>query len=431
RRGLVVRHVPSGVGLNGAGQALRRPAVAIWGTFDVDNYGDHLFPLVARLELSARIPDVVVDAYSPFGSEHPTRLDGAVPTRSLGVRTDARMDEFADAYDAVLVGGGELLHLDDVLLRHFYAVEPAALDAVRPSGWFVEGLGAQREATCPVLWHGLGVPYDFDAGRAERVRAALAHRSWSSVRDQSSAERLRRAGVALAPHVVPDSALLVDRLVEAPERAQRVAAMQARGALPVGPAMVLQGCDLLVPWAPAIAAALAPRLAEGDVSPVLLETGRCRDDGAFADALSDALGGRVYRVPPSASMEDIVSVLASARSVVASSLHAAITAVAFRRPFVVLNLGAESKLDGFGDQCGFRDRVLHDVGDLAAAVATVGDRPPADEQVRRLQTEVDRHFDDVAAIVTESRARRHPAVTRKLGGLRGRLRSLAVGAHSK
>ncbi len=419
------------MGLSGPGRALRRPAVAIWGTFDVDNYGDHLFPLVARRELVARIPDVVVDAYSPFGSEHPTRLDGAVPTRSLGVQTEVRMDEFADAYDAVLVGGGELLHLDDILLRHFYAVEPLALDAVRPSGWFVEGLGAQREARCPVLWHGLGVPYDFDAERAGRVRAALAHRSWSSVRDHQSAERLRDAGVAVAPHVVPDSAMLVDRLVEAPEREQRLAALRACGAMPSGPAVVLQGCDLLVPWAPAIATALAPRLAEGDVSPVLLETGRCRNDSAFADALSLALGGRVHRVPASASMEDIVAVLASASSVVASSLHAAITAVAFRRPFVVLNLGAESKLDGFGHRCGFGERVLHDVGDLAGAMADVGARSPANEHVRRLQTEVDRHFDDIAAIVFDSRARRESMATGRFGGLRARLRSLAVGATPK
>jgi len=387
--------------------APRPPSVAVWGTFDVDNYGDHLFPRIARRELAARIPGITVDAHSPFGWQHPTRLDDrdTAPVLPLGERTARRLDQLASTYDAVLVGGGELLHLDDRLLTHFYDVDPDRLDLVRPSRWFVEGLGARRERRCPVLWHGLGVPFDLDEARAARVRDALAHRPEATVRDPHSADRLRAAGVAADVRVVPDSALLVDRLFPAAELARRISRLRAAGAFPVRPALVLQGCDLLVPSAPAIAEALRPVLRDGEVEPVLVETGRCRKDADFADALAAALGGTIRRVPATAGVADLVAVLAHADAVVGSSLHAAVTALAYRRPFVVLNLGRESKLDGFGRQTGFDKHVVDDVADLAGVLDAVRTQPPAEDRVAALQAAVDAHFDDLAERIRSSHRR--------------------------
>ncbi|HVF32716.1 MAG TPA: polysaccharide pyruvyl transferase family protein, partial [Acidimicrobiales bacterium] len=384
----------------------RRRRVAIWGTFDVDNYGDHLFPRIARRELEARVPGVVVDAFSPFGSAHPTRFDDADhPVEAFGEPTDRRLDALADRYDAVLVGGGELLHLNDPLLRHFYTADPDELARTQPSRWFLEGLGPARERRCPVVWHGLGVPFDYDGEQAARVRTALARRRWATVRDHASAARLRAVGVsaALEVEVVPDSGLLVDRLLPPAGRARRQARLRADGVLPpLGtPALVLQGCDLLVPAARHVAAALTPHVIDGGVEPVLLETGRCRRDGDYADALTAAFGPGVpiRRVPPDAPLEDVIAVLGAAAVVVASSLHAAVTAVAHRRPFVVLNLGAEAKLDGFGVQAGFEKHVVHRAADLSSALDVVLTQPPDDGHVAALQSAVDRHFDRLAAVV--------------------------------
>src|SRR3954451_640823 len=93
--------------------------VAVVGTFDVDNYGDHLFPRIAGAELERRIPGVTVDCYSPFGLLHPTRFSkepGAPLIRPLGPWREERLDRFASVYDAGGVGGGELLHPHDPVL---------------------------------------------------------------------------------------------------------------------------------------------------------------------------------------------------------------------------------------------------------------------------------------------------------------------------
>ena len=381
-----------------------RPRVAVVGTFDVDNYGDHLFPRIAVRELTRRLPGATVDCYGPFGPLHPTRFTGGPPILPLGPWTDERLDRFAATYDAVIVGGGELLHLNDPLLAGFYGVEPAEVELVQPSRWFLEGLGARREVACPVLWHAIGVPYDLDAAQAARVRAALAHRTPPVVRDARSRDRLLAAGVLPPVVVAPDSGLLVDRIFDPLDLARR----RERLGIPDG-TLVVQGCDLLVPSVVAIAASIS-RVAEAEgLEVTLVETGRCRGDGLFADALSAALGDRFHRrMPATADLADIAAVLASAALFVGSSLHGAITALVHRRPFVVVNLGDESKLRGFAASVGLEDHLVEDAAALEHAAARALARPVASSLVAGLQDAVDRHFDGLASGIVEAMEQRSP-----------------------
>src|ERR687890_530875 len=92
--------------------------IALWGTFDVDNYGDHLFPRVATHELGRR--GLAVAAFSPFGRLHPTPLDDGWAAEPLGPWSPERAGELAAAHHLVVIGGGELIHLNDPLLAPVY-----------------------------------------------------------------------------------------------------------------------------------------------------------------------------------------------------------------------------------------------------------------------------------------------------------------------
>lgn len=393
-----------------------RPRVALVGTFDVDNYGDHLFPRVAARELGRRLPAAVVDCYSPFGPLHPTRFTGGPTIHPLGPWRDERLDRFAEVYDALVVGGGELLHLNDPLLAAFYGVEPAEVELVQPSRWFLEGLGAAREAACPVLWNAVGVPFDLDDAQAARVRAAMAHRTPAVVRDPRSRDRLLAAGVVPPVVVAPDSGLLVDRLFDPNDLVRR----RRRLGVPVASSVVVQGCDLLIPFAADIAGAVVQVADEHGLAISLVETGRCRGDDAFADAVSRALGGRRHhRVPGDAELEDVAAVLSGAALFVGSSLHGAITALVHDRPFVLADLGNESKLRGFVESAGVERRLVESAREIPdAARAALADASSA-PLVARLQADVDRHFDAIASAIVEAMERcapdeRLPATTSEL-----------------
>jgi polysaccharide pyruvyl transferase WcaK-like protein len=360
--------------------------IGVWGTFDVDNYGDHLFPRIAALELRRRLPDAEVRAYSPFGGLHPTRLDdGRWPVTPLGPWSAERVAELAGELDAVLVGGGELIHLNDRMLAPVYGVDGDEMERMAPSRYFVEGLGPLLEAACPVVWHGLGVPIEPTDEQALRLRDALGHRPYVSVRDEGSRARLAKAGVDDVA-VVPDSVLLLPRLLpRSPHRRRTV---------------VIQGCDLLVPYADDVAAGLARWWTRHpDHVPVLLETGRGRGDGDFADAIAPLLGRPSYRVPATASVEDIAAVIGGSAVFVGSSLHGSITALAYDRPFVVVDIAPEPKLEAFAASVGATCRLARTGDEIADAL----DAPMPSLPLASLQARVDEHFDRIAALVSQAR----------------------------
>jgi polysaccharide pyruvyl transferase WcaK-like protein len=381
--------------------------VAIWGTFDVDNYGDHLFPRVAAHELHRRLPGTVVEPFSPYGRLHPTRLDDGRAASPLGPWNRERARQLAGAHDLVMVGGGELMHLNDPLLAPVYDTTPAELTEMAPSRWFVEGLGPDLEADCPVVWHSVGVPWAPAEEAAGRLRAALAGRPYVTVRDRHSAARLAGAGVDRPIEVVPDSALLMDRIMPVKVLRGRLAGLRAVGAYPLAgsPVLVVQGCDLMVPHVAAVAGAVAHwRAARPGGEVVVVETGRCRGDGLFADALSGAVGPlRLWRLPEAVTVEDLAAAIAGGDVFFGSSLHGAITALVYGRPFVLLKLFDDAKLDGFGDMTGLSRFVLHSSDEIPSALDAAMAGDPSDPQLlASLQGRIDAHFDRLAGMVRQA-----------------------------
>jgi polysaccharide pyruvyl transferase WcaK-like protein len=390
------------------------PRIALWGTFDVDNYGDHLFPRVAGAELGRRLPGAVVGAFSPYGRLHPTGLDGGRAAAPLGPWSPERARQLAAAHHLVVVGGGELIHLNDPMLAPVYGATADELRRMAPSRWFVEGLGPELEADCPVVWHGVGVPWAPGAEEARRLRGALAGRPYVTVRDRHSARRLAEAGVECTIEVVPDSALLVDRIMPVESLRARLGGLRDRGGYPGpgSPVLAVQGCDLMVPHVDEVATAVAHwRAVRPGGEVVVVETGRCRGDGLFADALERALTpGRVWRLAEGATVEDLAGAIVGAEMFLGSSLHGAITALAYGRPFVLLNLMGEAKLDGFGDLTGLDRCVVHSADEIPGTLdAALAAGPAAPELLAALERSLDRHFDRLAALAAE-RAEARPGV---------------------
>jgi polysaccharide pyruvyl transferase WcaK-like protein len=159
----------------------------------------------------------------------------------------------------------------------------------------------------------------------------------------------------------------------------------------------------------AVAGAVAHwRAGRPDGEVVVLETGRCRGDGLFADALQQALAPqRLWRLPEAVTVEDLAAVIAAGDLFAGSSLHGAITALVYGRPFVLLKLFDEPKLAGFGDVTGLGRFVIESAGAIAPAIdAAVAGTAATPALLAALQARIDAHFDRLAGIVRRQSAQR-------------------------
>jgi polysaccharide pyruvyl transferase WcaK-like protein len=378
------------------------PVVALWGTFDVDNFGDHLFPRIARMELDRR--GCRIRTYAPMGWAHPTHMDGGDPSEPLGAYEPSRLDRLAAVNDAVLVGGGEIIHMRDELLAPHYGVTAEEARKLGASRFFIEGLGPAREQACPLLWHAVGIPFDASPSEAACLATAVADRPYVAVRDEVSRRRLAAAGVERNIAVVADSGFLIPRLLRPEVLEKRLAYLRVMGWFPAdGPVVVVQGNRDLTRFAGDIATALRALTAERpELTITLLETGNGHGDHEFAEALSHHLEGKVARMPSSTGIEDIAAAIAAAELFVGISFHGNVTAAAFGRPHVILNLNGQSKLDGLANALHAPERLVVGVDSVADAMRRNIDQGPRPDVVRALQAGIDEHFDRVADIADRS-----------------------------
>ena len=77
--------------------------IALCGVFDIPNYGDHLFPLVLREELSRRGYAGNVVLFSPFQAE-----ESFVENSNVHSLDDLERMHMEEPFSAIVVGEGRL-----------------------------------------------------------------------------------------------------------------------------------------------------------------------------------------------------------------------------------------------------------------------------------------------------------------------------------
>jgi hypothetical protein len=211
--------------------------VAQVGTFDVENFGDLLFPLLARRALADRLPELEMVLYS-YRSK--SAKEWPFEVRQLG----ALIEEIGE-YDLVLVGGGDIVRFDKEIAADY---RPADAALHHPTSlWMAPTLLAAAHQI-PVAWNAIGVPADCPAWAAPATRSVLSAVNYLAVRDELSADRLLAIGSDAEVHVVADTAFAVRELLpNRPSQAYR-AQLKELGIEP--PYVVLQPSPRLAPFAP-------------------------------------------------------------------------------------------------------------------------------------------------------------------------------------
>ena len=165
------------------------------GTFDVENYGDLLFPLIAKHELRSRLGDVDIIPFSYFAK---TSDSWPFTVRSL---TD--LVEMLPQLDALLIGGGYLIRFDAEVAPGY---GPPSADIHHPTGYWLMPALAAIEHGIPVLRNAPGMnDNEIPQWAAPLMEIALRRSDYVAVRDPSTREALLRFGRADI-EVVPDTA---------------------------------------------------------------------------------------------------------------------------------------------------------------------------------------------------------------------------------
>jgi len=179
--------------------------IGLVGTFDVENYGDVLFPLIAEAELAERLGSVKLHCFS---YEAKTAQEWPFPVTSV-----TELPRLAAGLDGLLVGGGFLVRFDKGVAPGY----GPPLGIHHPTGYWLSPALIALQHDVPVLWNAPGVHYeDLPAWADPLMELTFSSSSYIAVRDEPSRAALTRFVGRDRIDLVPDTAFGIGRRLGAP-----------------------------------------------------------------------------------------------------------------------------------------------------------------------------------------------------------------------
>lgn len=209
----------------------RELRVGLVGTFDVENYGDILFPLIAQRELAERLGPVQLQCFS-----YEAKAADAWP---FPVTSVTELPHLAAGLDGLLIGGGFLVRFDKAVAPG-YGPPPGIH---HPTGYWLSPALMALQHGVPVIWNAPGVHYEgLPAWADPLMQLAFSSSSYIAVRDEPSRTALARFAAPGRIEVVPDTAFGLARQLAGPPsppspEVERV--LETAGL--TGPYIVIQG----------------------------------------------------------------------------------------------------------------------------------------------------------------------------------------------
>lgn len=181
----------------------RKWEIGICGTFDVANYGDLLFPLIAESELTDRLGAVTLHRFSYHAR--------TTPEWPFEVTSVTALPRMIHCLDGLLIGGGFIIRFDKEVAPGY---GPPTPEIHHPTGYWLTPALIALQHDVPLLWNAPGTDgKNFPAWANPLMEKVLRLSRYVSVRDEASRANLEP--LASAPvAVVPDTAFGLPRLLD-------------------------------------------------------------------------------------------------------------------------------------------------------------------------------------------------------------------------
>jgi lipopolysaccharide transport system ATP-binding protein len=346
---------------------LSEPAwqIGIVGTFDLDNYGDLLFPLIAKAELCRRLGDVKLHRFS-YGAK----------TWPYEVTSVSDLPAIAPSLDALLIGGGFLIRFDKEVAPNY---APPAPNIHHPTGYWLTPALVALQNDVPVIWNAPGTHLtDVPRWACPLLELALQHSAYISVRDEPSRDMLAEFVARERICVVPDTGFGVARLLGT-ERSADLETLRHLAGI-TKPYVIIQAAESMRDVANVLRGLPDHQVLALPIGPVLRE-----HSGMF--------GSDFVQLPFWPNPLLLAELIGESEGVVGHSYHLAITALVTGVPvftWMDLSRGKFTILRDF-------DTIHKLPSTREELLAKLGRKPP-------VQVDVDTHWDRVVAAIVDEHA---------------------------
>jgi len=386
--------------------------IGMFGTFDVWNFGDLLFPLLAEKELSKRLGEVKI---RPFSYYEKLKTNWPYVTTPL-----TELAETANTLDAVLIGGGHIIRFDKRIAPGYF---PPNSSIHHPTGyWLTPALIALQQGL-PIIWNAPGVFEEngFPEWTRPLLEFVFENSPYISVRDDESKKVISRYIDESKIKLVPDTAFGISRLVDQEKPSKEYEYLRLQLGL-TKPYIILQATETITSIFHLIEANVRKfqdfQLLVVPISPVL---------GDQISAVQSKVANVIY-LKETIHPLLIAELISHAEGVIGHSLHLSITALTFGVPVFrpdSINNGKYKILSTFNTVYSMSGESKN----LEWFISKLGRATLAPEVTAKTEL-VAQHWKAIAKIILNGKINTQPQVNRFLQSLPGQLESKQISLYN-
>ena len=378
--------------------------IAQIGSFDVENYGDLLFPYVLETQLKKRLSDVDIILFSPNGGKKPFEENRNVyPVHEL------EKMHLKYHFDAIIIGGGDVIRLDSNVLSDYESSYMAA------ELMWIEPILIANRYSIPVIFNAPGVPFSFSNFKKDNVKKLIECLDYCSVRDNESKENLLSCQIKKDIKVIPDTIIKIYETFGKEELINNAKQLMQKGILPNSTRYIViqhnryRYDDEI--YLNSLKDFIKMVIEKYDFDILLVPIGYVHKDIDFLNKLLID-NSRVHLIKTKLSPFDMLSVFVNSNGFIGTSLHGLITSSAYGIPILGINEQCFVKVTGYLKLINKENVEVNDIRLLEKKFEDFffDNTNSLDE----LRTIVDNHFDTIVNIIENKKENYSPCLELQL-----------------
>lgn len=370
--------------------------IAHVAAFDIENLGDLLFRDVVAAHLDERLDIDEIVYFSPQSC--------TIPNTDQKTNSVAQLESFHQdkPFDAIIVGGGDMIHLWKVRMNLPHISDEWILYDVLHM-WVIPSLVAARYGI-PLIWNAPGVPVDFVDTDNDIVSTLCEAVDYISVRDNQAKKVLSTAVPPQDITVVPDSVLTIDRFFSKEELADTLEKSNLTD-LTSGEYIFFQATVRFSDEQLRQSVEALQKIKKETGLAVLVQSiGYSMGDEEVAERVVEMSGGEFEKLNVHPTQMDVLALLANAAFYIGGSLHGSIISSAYGVKNVTCNVFHYNKIDGFLELMNNSEACVYDMRDMYEAFWEQKEAPQS-LALAELKDRVEKHFDTIADIISRGTKR--------------------------
>ncbi|WCN38093.1 polysaccharide pyruvyl transferase family protein [Aneurinibacillus uraniidurans] len=313
--------------------------IAQIGTFNVDNLGDLLFPIMLDCLLKdigrKEKLDFEIDFFSPNNQGVSSFYDDQLTIKDLGRFETLYNDK---NHDLIFVGGGDLVRFDDWSINNIYKKSELS---------FTQILSPFNISVSKFFSIGIGVPFEIREAEGLFLQNTFTRYKKISVRDEISKNELLKIGIE--SEIVPDIVITISRYFtkeQMGKRKEKKFSHRFPGKYLVFQASSYNIKDDEIRMVVQFLEEISRKL---ELTIVLLSIGECLGDNELLEKINELLPRSILvnRKEFDIELLDKVAVIAGADLFIGSSLHGNIISFSYNIPHITFVGEYSRKIQGF------------------------------------------------------------------------------------